>query len=280
MTPNAVMPASTRIAAPTSSPRDCRRGGGAPGGRLALGSAAAGGSSAGSWREDLLVQALQLGARLDADLVDEPGARRRGRPRAPRPGGRSGTARASAARAGAPAAGARRRARRARRAPRDGGQPRGRRRSRARRPEAQVVEPADLGGRERLVRDVGERAPRHSASASRARRPPSRRSNARASSRNRQLQLVAAAARDDLGVVAAERPAQMRHVGLDHLRRVCRQLVAPGPSTSRSADTVRPHRARASRTARAACGGRNRRARPRGEPRAAPRAARPSMARP
>ena len=75
MTPNAVMPASSRTAAPTSSARECA-GGGRPRAVAGSGWAAVGGSSAGSCARIPLVQALQLGARLDPDLVHERGARR------------------------------------------------------------------------------------------------------------------------------------------------------------------------------------------------------------
>ena len=78
--------------------------------------------------QDRLVQLAQLGAGLDADLVDQQAAAPRGTPRAPRPGARSDTARASAGRAGARAAGARRRAPRARPPGRRGGRAPGRRR--------------------------------------------------------------------------------------------------------------------------------------------------------
>ncbi len=95
-------------------------------------SAAAGRSSAGSWARIASCRRAQLGAGLDADLLDQRRRARRGRPPAPRPGGRSDTARACAARAAARAADARRRAPRARRSPRRGGRPPGRRRSPAR----------------------------------------------------------------------------------------------------------------------------------------------------
>ena len=80
-----------------------------------------------------------------------------GRPRAPRPGGRSDRARASAARAGAHAAGARRPAPRARRPARRAARARGRPRCAPRARRAALLEPGDLGLRERLEREVGER---------------------------------------------------------------------------------------------------------------------------
>ena len=95
--------------------------------------------------------------------------------------------------------------------------------------QAQLVEAADLRGRERLARHVGERVA-----------APQRERLARAGLLEqpleahridivaRELQLIAAAARDD-AAVAVEHPPQVRHVELHHLRRARRRLLAPQP---------------------------------------------------
>ena len=97
-----------------------------------------------------------------------------------------------------------------------------------RRPHAQLLEPADLGGRERLVGEVGERVA-----------VPERERVARARLAHQpleahgvdvalgQLQLVAAAVGHDSNAVAVEDASEMRHVVLHHLRRARRQLVTP-----------------------------------------------------
>ena len=110
-------------------------------------------------REDLLVQPLQLGARLDADLLDERRARGAVGLQRLRLAARRGRARASAGRAGARAAGARRRARRARRSARRGGRPPGRRRSPSR--SRAAAAPRGGGSRpRRTARRPGRRAAR------------------------------------------------------------------------------------------------------------------------
>ena len=96
MTPNAVTPARSRTAAPTSNRA---RAGPAAAERPSPGCGVGrrGEVERGILREDRVVQALQLGAGLDADLLHERRSAPRGRPRAPPTGGRSGTARACAA---------------------------------------------------------------------------------------------------------------------------------------------------------------------------------------
>ena len=73
MIPNARMPASTSAAAPTSAAREPPRAAAAGRGHGLGGRGQVERRVVG---EDLLVQALQLGAGLDADLLDQPGARR------------------------------------------------------------------------------------------------------------------------------------------------------------------------------------------------------------
>ncbi len=239
MTPNAVMPASTRTAAPTSSARERRRGRGrAAGGRLAFGLGGRGRVERGVVREDLIVEALQLGARLDPDLVHEPGARR--------PVGGE--------RIGLPAGAVEREhvlrvqvlAERLRRheplelADHLGMPPRlhvGVDRHLGS-PLAQRVEAPDLRGRERLVRHVGERvtAPQGERLAG-ARLLEQPLEAHRVDILARHLQLIAAATRDD-AAVAVEHPPQVRHVELHHLRRARRRLLAPQPLRQ----AVRRHR--------------------------------------
>ena len=74
MTPNAVTPTSSSSAAPTSNARERRRGSVADS-RHGLRLGRRGQVERGVLLEDLLVQALQLGARLDADLLHELRAR-------------------------------------------------------------------------------------------------------------------------------------------------------------------------------------------------------------
>ena len=177
MIPNARTPASTSAAAPTSNARERRRGGARD-----SGSARRGQVERGVVREDLLVQALQLGAGLDADLLDELRAR--------------GTVGGERLRLAARAIerehplGVQALAQRVRRDERVElgdhlGMPAGRQVRVDRhlgRAQAQLLEPADLGA-PRTARRPGPASgsPRHSASASRGRASSSSRS-ARAAS--------------------------------------------------------------------------------------------------
>ena len=154
MTPNAVMPASSRTAAATSSRRFGGRGERPPARRSKAWGSRAAGRARGSARAARAV-------RRRAPHRPPPRARRarRGRPRAPPTAARLGRGRACAARAGARATGSPRRARRARRSPRRAGPPQGPRRSRSRWPAAA----AHRGGgsrRRRTVRRQGRPAAR------------------------------------------------------------------------------------------------------------------------
>src|SRR4051794_14383142 len=81
MSPNAATPATRSAAAPASSRRRCRRA--TDGATTAPGGSGGAGAGSGCEREverrvllqDPLVQAAQLRARLDADLLDQRGAR-------------------------------------------------------------------------------------------------------------------------------------------------------------------------------------------------------------
>ena len=96
------------------------------------------------------------------------------------------------------------------------------------RPHAKLVQAPDLGGGERLVGHVGERAA-----------PPERERFAGALVLEHllepddvdlvvgQLQLVAAAVRGDPRAVSVQQPAQLRDVQLHHLRCARRWLLAP-----------------------------------------------------
>ncbi len=152
MIPNARTPASTSAAAPTSSARERRCGGArdsGSGGRGQVERRVVG--------EDLLVQALELGAGLDADLLHQPGARLAiGLERLRLPAG---------AVEGEHALRMQALAQRVRRDERvelgdhldmAAGLEVGVDRQLGR-PQPQLLEAADLGGGERLVRDVGER---------------------------------------------------------------------------------------------------------------------------
>ena len=95
---------------------------------------------------------------------------------------------------------------------------------------AQLVEPADLGGGERLAGDVGERlaAPE----LERVARPRLVHQSLEARDVDRvrgQPELVVAAVGDDRRAVAVEQPSQLRDVELHHLRSAGRRLVAPQP---------------------------------------------------
>ena len=100
------------------------------------------------------------------------------------------------------------------------------------RPQAQLLQAADLAARERLVRDVGQRraAPQHQ----RLARHPAGDQLLEAMSVQAtvaQAQLVAAPAREDLPAVSAlrQRLAQLGDVELDHLVGSGRWLLAPQP---------------------------------------------------
>ena len=166
--------------------------------------------------EDLLLQALELGARLDPDLLDQGLRAPRGRHRAPRTGARRDRGPASAARAGALATAPRRSAPRAGRSPRRGARRRARRRSPARAPAGE----APRAGRSRVRRRARRRRRRAGRRArARARRRPapfapapagSRAASSTSCSKRRastapagQAQLVAAPAGEDLGLRAA-----------------------------------------------------------------------------
>ena len=96
------------------------------------------------------------------------------------------------------------------------------------RAQPQLLQPADLGGRERLVGEVREwfappqrqRVARRDSSISRSKRD-------RVDFAVSELQLIAAPARNDPGAVAIQRAAQMRDVELDHLLRGRRRPFAP-----------------------------------------------------
>ena len=241
MTPNAVTPASNEDGGDRRGAGRAARRRPGRGHRLGVGRRGRG-RAPDRARGSALVQALQLGARLDADLLHQRRSAPRGTPRAPPTAGRSGTARACAGRAGARAAGAAATSvssspiTSACRPPRD------RRRSRTRLARS----------RSASSRRISAAANGSSATSASALAAPQRERLARAGLVEqaleahrvdvviRELQLVAAAAGDDPGAVAVEHPPQMRHVELHHLRRARRRLLAPQPSASRSTDTVRP----------------------------------------
>ncbi len=109
--------------------------------------------------------------------------------------------------------------------------------------QVQLLEAADLVGRERLPCDVGERCP--APQRERLARQvvgEERREAQRIDVPIAEAQLVAAPAGDDLRAVAAgrQRLANLRDVELHHLGRRGRRILAPEPSTSRSLDTVEP----------------------------------------
>jgi hypothetical protein len=96
--------------------------------------------------------------------------------------------------------------------------------------QPQLLEPADLGARERLVSDVVERraAPQFQRLARRARGDQALEPLG-IDEVGPDAQLVSVAARDDLGAVCArrERLAQLRHIDLDQLARRRRRALAP-----------------------------------------------------
>ncbi len=101
----------------------------------------------------------------------------------------------------------------------------------------QLLEPADLGSRERLADDVGqsvaapegERFARRSVRAAAARGVDEALEPLRIDVLCGESQLVAATARQDLRGVAGQRLAELGDVELDHLRRAVRWLGAPQP---------------------------------------------------
>ena len=234
MSPNASRPAIRNAAAPNSSCR-VRGGGCAP----RLGLVRPGQVERRVVGEDRVVQVLQLGARLDPDLVDE---------RVPRVAvGLERLRLAAGAIQREHPLGVQVLAQRIRSdervelpdhvgvaALREIGVDRALRRT-----HAQLLEPADLGGRERLVGEVGERIS-----------VPERERVARARLAHQpleahgvdvalgQLQLVAAAVGHDSNAVAVEDASEMRHVVLHHLRGARRQLVTP----QALGETIRRHR--------------------------------------
>jgi hypothetical protein len=96
--------------------------------------------------------------------------------------------------------------------------------------QPQLLEPADLGGRERLVGDIIERraAPQFQRLARRAAGEQAL-EVLRVDRAGADAQLIALASRDDLRAVRArrERLAQLRHIHLDQLARRRRRLLAP-----------------------------------------------------
>ena len=235
-----------------------------------------GASSPGSCRRIACVELAQLAAGLDAELVDERRRAPPGRPRAPRPGGRSGRGEHQLAAQALPQRMLARSAPRARRRARRGGRARGRRRSaaRARRaaaPRAARSPPA------RTARRRGRRAAaRATARAPRAASPPPSRDPRARGLGDEPLeavevelgrvdaQHVAGRARDQLGRRRAACAAARRRPG-----RSCRpSRAATRPTARRSAARSRRPRWRAAAAARAATAACHRRAR-------AGRAARP-----
>ena len=276
MTPNASDAGEQRARRRPPAARASRRGGGRGARRLRLGRR--GQVERGVLGEDRLVQALQLGAGLDADLLDE----RRARVAV---GGERLRLAAGAIEREHPL-GVQALAQRVLGDERVEladhlGVPAGREVGVDRhlgRAQAQLLEPADLGRGERLVGEVGERlaAPQRERLARRATRSSSRSKRTASTSPLGELQLVAAAAGHDSNAVAVERAPQVRHVELHHLRArsaAARRPTAPPPAGRPTPSGPAP--ARASRAPPAACGGPARRARPRGEPRAALAAAHP-----
>ena len=231
--------------------------------------------------EDLLVQALQLGAGLDADLLHQPGARVAvGGERLRLPAGAVEREHALGVQVLAQRVGRDERVELADHLDVAAGLEVGVDRHLGR-AQPQLLEAADLGGGERLVRDVGERvaAPQRQRLA-RARLLEQALEADRVDGSLRQL-AARSRGRGWRSGVAVEHPPQMRDVELHHLRprwAAARRPTSP-PRAGRPTRSG-PPRARASRGRPAACGGPARRARPRGEPRAAPVAARPSVARP
>ena len=96
--------------------------------------------------------------------------------------------------------------------------------------EAQLLQPPDLGGGERLAGDVGQRVA-----------PPQPERLARlllldqaleangVDAFHVELQLITAPVGDDLGAVAVEQPPELGDVELHHLRRGRRRVLAPEP---------------------------------------------------
>ena len=238
--------ATTSTAAPRRSRRR-RRPRQQPGGAAARGAGSAGRRRTVELRvlaQDRVVEAAQLGTRLEPDLVEQHLPRVAGRPPAPPPAGRSDTARACAGRAAARATDAR--------GPASSSSPS----TSAWRPSASAASIAASRARSQSSssRRISAAAngssarsssggPRHSASASRECAPFSPDAQQaleaqRVDGVGIHAQLIAAPARDDLRVGAAELLAQLRD---QHLHEPC-GAVAGGrsphsPSISRSADT-------------------------------------------
>ncbi len=238
MTPNAVTPARSSTAAPTSRRLDApvrRRLSGRP----AAARAATGRSSADRGQGS---RRAARAARRRARRRSPPrgGSARRGRPRAPPTAGRSGRARASAGRAGARAAAARRRAPSSspitsacRPASRSASiaLSEARRRSSSRR----RISGAANGSSARSA----SASPCQSASASRGRRFVEQALEAHGVDiAVGQLQLVAAAVGHDPDAVPVERAPQVRDVELHHLRGARRRRLAPQPL----GEPIRRHR--------------------------------------
>ena len=95
---------------------------------------------------------------------------------------------------------------------------------------AELVEPADLGGGERLVGDVGQRFPPPECERlARPRLVDQPREPSDVDRLGGNPELVVAAVRDDRGTVAVQESAQLRHVELHHLRSARWRLLAPQP---------------------------------------------------
>jgi hypothetical protein len=114
--------------------------------------------------------------------------------------------------------------------------------------QPELLQPPNLGGGERLVGQVGERLAAPQCERVTAARLVDQAFEAdRVDVAVRQAQLVAATVGDDLGAVALEDAAQVRHVELHHLRRARRRVLAPqafGESVDRDRlpDPERQHR--------------------------------------
>ena len=195
------------------------------------GSSSTAGSSDASWRRIASCSSPQLRARARRPSAPRGPSAPDGRPRARRPGGRSGTARASAAACSVSRSGSSSTSRssspttsRWRPRPRstldrqlDGRQP-------------QLLQPADRGGGERLAGDVVERGP--APQGERLARPPAGHEPLEARDVEvvgSEPQLVAVTAREDLPRRRrrGERLAQLRHVKLDELDGRRRRPLAP-----------------------------------------------------
>ena len=213
------------------------------------GAAAARELERGVLAKDRLFELAQRQARLDPRAARPAPVWRSGRRRARRPAGRSGTARASAGRAAALAGGALRRAPPARRPDRRGGRVRDRRRSASQSREAELLQAPDRRLRERLVGEVGERGPRHRASASRsfaaasagsaASASPTRRSNRCRSSCSRSRRRTYPGARVTTSWPAGRALFEAARCGPVALRALTPATRSPhNSSISRSVETI------------------------------------------